>query len=143
MSKKTDLEALIDCYGNNILRFCYLYLLDLEQAQKVVQDVFVQAYSHPDFAAKGLDEKKLLRITVHQCRKHPPRHTRMPSEDPILSAFQRMTTLEREINLLHYYMGFALEDVASVSGLPIFVINHFLSAGNLLLEHCFLDAPAD
>lgn len=143
MSKKTDLEALIDCYGNSILRFCYLYLLDLEQAQKVVQEVFVWAYSHPDFAAKGLDEKKLLRITVHQCRKHPPRHTPVPAEAPILSAFQRMTTLEREITLLHYYMGLTLEDVASVSGLPVFVIKHFLSAGDHLLERGSLDALTD
>ena len=60
MIKKTYLEALITCYENSILRFCYLYLLDLEQAQKVVPEVFVRAYSHPDFTAKGLDKKKLL-----------------------------------------------------------------------------------
>ncbi len=140
-----DLKALIDRYGNSILRFCYLYLLDLEQAQKVAEDVFVRAYAHPDFSAKGFDEKRLLRITVHQCRKHTSRHTQciMTEENPILSAFQHMTALEREMILLHYYMGFAPEDVASVSGLPVFVIRHFLSAGNNRLECRSLDSLTD
>lgn len=42
----SDLEGLITRYGNTILRFYYLYLLDLEQTHKAAQDVFVRAYAH-------------------------------------------------------------------------------------------------
>ncbi len=86
---QADLEEIIDRYGNTILRFCYLYLLDLEQAQKSVQNVFVRAYAHRDFPEHCFDEKKLLRIAVHQCRKYALQHTQCieASENPILSAF--------------------------------------------------------
>lgn len=106
---QADLEGLIDRYGNIILRFCYLYLLDLEQAQQAVQDVFVRVYAHRDYR---FDEKKLLRIAVHQCRKRALQHTPCTesAENLILSAFHSMTSMEREIVLLHYYMGLALAD---------------------------------
>ena len=148
MSQITDFlsptaENLIAQYGTPLLRFCYLYLLDLEQAQKVVQAVFVRAYAY--FSAHEFDEKKLLRITVRLCRKHasPYAQGTAAAEAPILFAFQHMTTLEREIILLHYYTELALEDVASISCLPVFVIKHCLSSGEHLLERCSPDALTD
>lgn len=139
-----DLEHLIECYGNTILRFCYLYLLDLDQARQAVQDVFIKAYNDPDFQEQKLNEKKLFRITVRQCRKRLVHRKGLPvyAADSLLTAFHGMTPLERESVLLYYYLGLPIADVATISRLPIFCTRCFISAGEKIMERYFVDSSA-
>ena len=138
---RSELEDLIERYGDKILRFCYPYLLDLEQAQQTVQDVFVSAYNDRNFQSQKFDEKKLLRIAVHHCRRqflHGRGHP-VVAEDSLISLFNGMAPLKREIMLLHHYMELPENDIACVCCLPLFVIRRTISSTDQVFAG-YLDA---
>ena len=69
--KQERLTVLIRRYEKDILRICYLYLHDTEQARDTVQETFLKAYTHLDSLRDEKKEKSwLLRIAVNLCRDH-------------------------------------------------------------------------
>lgn len=53
--KEFDMEAVVQLYGGKLLRYAYTLLCDFQEAEDVVQDVFISAYQ----AKEGFDGKNL------------------------------------------------------------------------------------
>ena len=69
--KQERLTVLIRRYEKGILRICYLYLHDEEQAKDAVQDTFLKAYMHLDgLQDKGKEKSWLMKIAVNTCRDY-------------------------------------------------------------------------
>lgn len=62
-------EALLNIYGDKILRVCYLILKDIALAEDVTQDVFVLVYRHGSkFKENSSLYTWISKIAVNKCR---------------------------------------------------------------------------
>ena len=41
---KENIDAIVEEYGNSVLRMCYLYLKDYQLAEDVTQETFIKVY---------------------------------------------------------------------------------------------------
>ncbi|GMK40849.1 hypothetical protein PCCS19_39050 [Paenibacillus sp. CCS19] len=63
------LRALMELYGNKLMRTAYLLVKDKQVAEEAVMDTFIQAYRKIDqLQDSDRLESWLLRITVNRCR---------------------------------------------------------------------------
>ena len=73
MNRETKLSEWIEMYSDTILRTCYLYLSDLQQAEDVLQDTWIKAWKHmDDLERKEVRNEKawLLRIAINTCKDY-------------------------------------------------------------------------
>ncbi|MFR5788348.1 MAG: RNA polymerase sigma factor [Christensenellales bacterium] len=62
-------EALIDAYGDELLRLCLLYLGDRQLAEDAFQETMVKAWrALPDFRGESGAKTWLFHIAVNTCR---------------------------------------------------------------------------
>lgn len=67
--QQNDIAALVDTYGNMILRLAYTYLKNKADAEDIVQDVFMQVIEkNPVWNDKAHQKAWLLRTTVNLCK---------------------------------------------------------------------------
>lgn len=63
------LEATLDQYGDMILRLAFSCLKNREDAEDVLQDVFVKLIEHhPRFESDEHEKAWLIRVTINICR---------------------------------------------------------------------------
>jgi RNA polymerase sigma-70 factor (ECF subfamily) len=70
MNREQRLSRWIDLYSDTILKTCFLYLSDRQQAEDVLQDTWIKAWKHmEDIDRKGITNEKawLLRIAINTC----------------------------------------------------------------------------
>lgn len=134
---QSELESLIDTYGDRILRFCYLDLMSLDVAQSAVQDIFVKIYSGRKFSSKRLSENQIFRIMIRQCRKNSrlKKIGRTDIGDFSLLWLEKMPAMDREIFLLRYYMDVQPNKIARICGILPFVVRHRLTSLVQQVEH--------
>ena len=71
--REQRLQEWIDLYANDIIRICFVYLADHDQAEDAMQDTFLKAWkSMPSYERKGIENDKawLMRIAVNVCRDY-------------------------------------------------------------------------
>lgn len=62
-------EALLNIYGDKVLRLCYLILKDINLAEDVTQEVFILVYRHgAKFKEKSSFYTWISKIAVNKCR---------------------------------------------------------------------------
>ena len=104
-------EALIDAYGDELLRLCLLYLGDRQLAEDAFQETMVKAWrALPDFRGESSAKTWLFHIAVNTCR------------DMLRSGWMRMrkssVPLEVMPELAGQEDGYLRELTASVLALP-------------------------
>jgi len=75
MSRKMLTEErfnnLIDEYGNEILRLCYLYLKDYQLAEDAFQDTFLKIYNNfHKFNGLSTEKTWITRICINTCKNY-------------------------------------------------------------------------
>ena len=135
--KQERLTVLIRQYEKDILRICYLYLHDREQAKDAVQETFLKAYIHLDSLRDEKKEKSwLARIAVNICRDHlrspwvthmnryvQPEDLRIPAEQPdetnaaLTQAVMNLSRKHREAVILRYVQGYDIQETAEILGI--------------------------
>lgn len=138
------LAALFHRYKNLVYRTAYLTLDDAEEAEDVLQDVFVRVYRALSTfdPAKGAFTTWLHRITVNQClsrrrkhrlltipidqispgsaEKHQTRPAYTPEDDEaIQQALNRLGPKLRTAVILRYYLELSYKEMAQVLDIPI------------------------
>lgn len=69
MPTEQFLERLMNTYGDELLRLCYLYLKDYQLAEDAVQDTFIKTMkSYKSFEHKSSEKTWLMRIAVNCCK---------------------------------------------------------------------------
>lgn len=150
------MEAWLDSYADIILRTCFLYLCDADQAQDAMQDTFFKAWR-----AMGQYEKKhvindkawLLRIAINVCRdyrrtawfRHVDRRRRieemtLPDSNAaqrnwlLLQDVLRLPDQYRQAVILYYYHDMTLEETAKLLHQPRSTVHKRLQRALQLLK---------
>lgn len=75
VQKEATLTRLMETYGTNVLRVCFLYLHDHALAQDAAQTTSPEGLAGPGYAPGGCNGKGMG--DAH-CRQHLPQHPAQP-----------------------------------------------------------------
>ena len=130
-------ERLVNQYQNSLLRTCYMYLRDQEQAKDAVQETFFKAYRNLGaFRGESAEKTWLMKIAVNTC--HDMRKTAwslhmdrrvtpemLPEASVPFEEFEEGLIVEvmnlplrlREVVLLYYYQNMDTNEIAETLGI--------------------------
>ena len=147
------IERMMDAYGSDILRLCYLYLKDYALAEDAVQEAFIRAYRGLNsFRGQSSEKTWLTRITINVCKnmlRNPWRRLRdwsaaqrlpEPACSPeawdgeVLRAVTALPVKYREVVLLYYYQEMTLREIAILLNVPQATVSTRLSRGRARLK---------
>ena len=149
-------DELYDRFAGDVLRVCYFYLGNREQAEDVMQDVFLRLYTAAPELQEGKEKAWLLKVAVNRCRDlwrsswvkrvvlGSPMFELYPAEDEIgkkteneaiMQAVHSLPPNFREVVLLHYYQGYGITEIAQMLSLPEGTISSRLSRARSKLEN--------
>ncbi len=132
------LVRLMDTYGSAVLRVCYLYLRDYDQAQDAAQTTFLKVWKNLHTLREGATEKAwVMAIAANTCKSvrrsrefrlyakntpfdqlpEPTAEDKLP-DDTVLNAVFSLPDKYREVVVLHYYQGLPLTEVAQILHIP-------------------------
>ena len=152
--KDVMLTRLMETYGTNVLRVCFLYLHDHALAQDAAQTTFLKAWKALDrFRADAPEKTWLMTISVNTCRSMlRSREYRLyahgadmenipePSVDPVLPdgtvarAVIALPPKYREVIILHYSQNLPTADVAQALRIPEATVRTRLYRARRMLE---------
>ena len=156
-------SALYEKYANDVLRFSFFYLGDRQQAEDVTQDVFVRLLTHAPDLAPGKEKAWLLKVAMNRCRDiwraawvkrvvlGSPAMELTPApgnmEDSLerqelLAAVRKLPADFRDAVLLHYYQGYAINEIAEMLNVPEGTISSRLSRGRKKLQEILKESDA-
>lgn len=130
-------ERLVNQFQASLLRTCYMYLRDQEQAEDAVQETFFKAYRNLGaFRGESAEKTWLMKIAVNTC--HDMRKTAwslhmdrrvtpemLPEASVPFEEFEEGLIVEvmnlplrlREVVLLYYYQNMDTNEIAQTLGI--------------------------
>ena len=135
MSTEEEITRLINHYGNDILRMCFIYLKDYHLAEDAAQDTFIKAMvTYKSFRHDSSEKTWLTRIAINCCKnmmrtnwfrisRHELNNTMQESfsfensvieKSSLVSAIMTHNTNERELILLYYYQGLSMKEISHI-----------------------------
>lgn len=124
-----NLERIYNQYSEMLFRLSYSMLQSREDAEDVLQDVFVKILSRPfDFNSAEHERAWLVRVTLNRChdvlrKKKIRRYTpledivSLPAEEKDMSILREVQALpsdKREVVLLRYFEDFSVQEIAEI-----------------------------
>ena len=130
-------ERLVNQYQTSLLRTCYMYLRDREQAEDAVQETFFKAYRNLGaFRGESAEKTWLMKIAVNTCHdmrktgwfRHMDRRVTpemLPEASVPFQEFEEGLIVEvmnlplrlREVVLLYYYQNMDTNEIAQTLGI--------------------------
>lgn len=152
--REERLTRLMQTYGSQILRVCYLYLKDHALAQDAAQTTFVKAWQAlHTLRDEGVARAWLMRIAVNTCKtilrsreyrlyaQSPdmddlpePAYEESYADNTVLNTVMNLPEKYREVVILHYYQGMSSPEISRVLNLPQATILTRLHRARKLLE---------
>lgn len=135
MNRQERLSYMVEQYQLTILKVCYVYLRNLEDAKDAVQETFLKAYNNLDsFRGECSEKSWLIRIARNICldmRKSawyrrvdkrirledlPEAHQPDASEDEqqLTYAIMRLPSKLKDAVILYYYQDLPMKEVAEI-----------------------------
>ena len=130
------LEATLDQYGDMILRLAFSCLKNREDAEDVLQDVFVKLIEHhPRFESGEHEKAWLIRVTINICRnrlRSPWRRHKeldeaisetafveqwdsvLEDESGVMTAVMQLPQKYQEVIHLFYYEDCSISQIAAI-----------------------------
>jgi len=153
-AREATLNRLMETYGTNVLRVCFLYLHDHALAQDAAQTTFLKAWQALDTLREGATEKAwLMQIAANTCRSTlrsreyrmyaknadldslPEPSVESPMSDPtVYNAVRSLPEKYREVIILHYYQALSAVEVARILRIPQASVRTRLHRARKLLE---------
>lgn len=135
-------------YTNLLYRLCYSILLQKEDAEDAVQDVFLIYYrKQPVFADEDHEKAWFIRVAVNRCRDML-RRRRVRAAEPlseveeflaakgveheeseVLSAIYALPEKYRTVMVLHYLEEYPVKQVAKLCGITLSAVKMRLARG--------------
>ena len=126
MDRETVL-GLFDSYGDMVYRIALSYLRSPQEAEDVVQTVFLKLLEGSAVAHVGKERAFLTKVTVNRCKdllRRARQYADIPLEELVLLAppeeqdlFRTMMELPekyRVVVALHYLEGYSLREIAQI-----------------------------
>lgn len=144
------LEHMIDAYGDDVLRYAYLYLGDRGWAEDASQQVFLRVYQNMgDFRGEASIKTWILRITINTCKNIRKSkgyrkvlaecsldalqsHTVFgnnlnPEDTDIWQEILKLPDAHRNVLVLKYYQDYTTEEIAKLLNLTQSAVRSRLS----------------
>ena len=136
--KQEELEWLMDTYGDQIVRLCYMYLKDWHLAEEATQETFIKVYKKYDnFRNESSHKTWMMTIAINTCKSYRRTawfkkvHIGLESKeeigssleeeilesiekDDVLKAIYQLESKYKEVILLYYYQEMTIEEIARV-----------------------------
>lgn len=130
-------ERLVNQFQASLLRTCYMYLRDREQAEDAVQETFFKAYRNfGAFRGESAEKTWLMKIAINTCRDmrrtgwflHMDRRMTpemLPDasvpfeeiEEGLIVEVMNLPLRLREVVLLYYYQNMDTNEIAQTLGI--------------------------
>lgn len=144
-----EYEVVVDTYSDMIFRIAYQNLFSIDDAQDVVQDVFLKLLRQKENCFHDEEHLKawLIRVTINQCLDYRKSFFRrntvaldnleIPWEREECQIMEELSLLpkdERNVLYLHYYEGYTIKEIAAILGKKQNTVNSKLTRGRNRLK---------
>lgn len=149
-----DLKRLLDSYGNDILRICYLYLHDMQLAEDAVQETYIKVYKNwNQFKGEAAEKTWITKIAMNVCnsmrRSKWYQVTRQAAgldngneisydeqlrDDTVLQAIYQLKPKYKEVIILFYYEEMKGKEIAKCLGIGESTVTVRLSRARAILK---------
>lgn len=139
--ERMELQQVLHLYGDYCLRIAYTYTKDLQAAEEIVQDVFLQ-YNPEVFKQQSSLKTYVVKITINKCHDYNRKLSRrtktflqqyLPGKKEQLSVNDTydleqsevtkvildLPMMYREVIILHYYEDYKLQEIADLLAIPL------------------------
>ncbi|MGN0453373.1 MAG: RNA polymerase sigma factor [Ruminococcus sp.] len=141
-------EKALTKYGDSLMRIAYSYSQNMEDAQDIVQDVFLKYITKlPQFASDEHEKAWLIRVAINICKNHLASAYRKKraelSEDisvadtyssGLMDAVNSLPPKYRIVIHLYYYEGYSQKEIAKIINLTESAVATRLQRGRNLLK---------
>ena len=150
MRTEQEVNRAVEQYADMILRLCTVSLKNLQDAEDVLQTVFLKyALSREAFQSAEHEKAWLIRVASNQCKdvlkSFFRRHTvsleeaELPCTEPaqpdVLEAVRALPKAYREVIYLHFYEGYTAPEIAKILRKnPNTIYTHLFRAKAMLKE---------
>ncbi|MBQ8474095.1 MAG: RNA polymerase sigma factor [Clostridia bacterium] len=151
--KKNDFNEVYDSYADMLFRLSLSYVRYREDAEDIVQEVFVSYITNsPPFFDEGHRQAWLIKVTMNKCRdlarhKSIRQHLSydeigdVASDDEVygegaelFAALEALQEQYRVAVMLHYFEGFSVEEIAKILSISVSGVKMRLSRGRRMLK---------
>lgn len=154
-------EALVNIYGNRLLKTCYLILKDEKDAEDVLQDTFLLVYKNmKKFKGESSLYTWLYAIAVNQCRNRMRKRKELvpfddtiefreteDAEEKVMEYISKenlrkelliLPFIYREVLVLFYFNDMSIKEISEVLGEKEGTVKSKLSRGRNILKEYLL-----
>lgn len=148
-----DMERLLNSYGDDILRLCYLYLNDMQLAEDAVQETYIKVYKNwYQFKGEASEKTWITKIAINTCnsmRKSKwfqvsrqavslddsvKSYAEQQMDDTVMQAIYRLKPKYREVIILFYYEEMKGKEIAKCLGIGESTVSVRLSRARAILK---------
>ena len=130
-------EVLYERYAGKVLKRCYFICLSSDQAQDLMQEVWIKVFLHlHSFKKEALFQTWLYRLTTNHCLNYIKsrsradqllQHIETEQKDPteavlsieVKDILSKISFEDREILSMKFMAGYTYEEVASICGMSV------------------------
>ena len=150
MNQQDTALRLAQTYSDAILRLCYAYMKNTQDAQDVCQNVFVKLLSSPrEFESPRHERSYILRMAANACKdllKSPWRSRTCPLDESLVApapeaedgsvlwAVGQLPPHYRAVIHLYYYEGYSAPEIGQILGVPTATVHTRLARGREKLK---------
>lgn len=141
-------EAALKNYGDSLMRVAFTYTHNMEDAQDIVQDVFLKYITHtPNFQSPEHEKAWFIRVTINICKNcisSAYRKNRAELNDSVtvcdnystglLDAVNSLPQKYRIVIHLFYYEGYSIKEISKIIDLTESAVATRLQRGRGMLK---------
>lgn len=124
-----DYINVVEEFSNMIYRIAYQNVLNVSDAEDIVQDVFIKLLKHRDKNFENKEHLKawLIKVVINQCRDYQRLFARRKevsmdnipygleeNEFLLLEEISRLPVDEKNIIFLYYYEGYKIKEISKI-----------------------------
>ena len=142
------INEIVKTYSDSLLKTAFTILKSTDDAEDVVQEVFIKLISKsPEFNDKNHEKAWLLRVTINlsrnllksSSRQNLPLIENIPytnnENSELLSVVLSLPERYRTVIHLHYYEGYSIKEIAAITKQPTATVGTQLSRARKLLKN--------
>jgi len=148
-------NEVLSCYGDALLRMCFLYLKDVHLAEDAVQDTLVKICKNYD-KFKGNSEVKtwVMRIAINVCKNYLrsswwkridesailediPVYSNYETnvqDDAVIAEIMKLPPKYKDVIILYYYQEMKIRQISNVLKIPEATVSTRLSRAKNILK---------
>lgn len=146
--EQSQFEDLVNEYADTLFRCAYTYCSNRDDAEDIIQEVFMKYLKKkPQFKDKDHEKAWLLRVTVNLCKdllksywykNKDELRDDIPAEPSdsgidILESVQRLPPKYRIVIELYYLEGYSIKEISNIIGAKQATVGSRLARGKKLL----------